>query len=83
MNFCRSKILKKNYRDTLIFNQTDKFIWYKKEIILCTSSVIFLEYRLCIKFFVAMTCSSTVIRKSKDTIKEELIGNLTPHKVVS
>lgn len=70
----------KKHRDIVIFNQVNSFST-GREIGPCTRSVIFLGCRLCMRFCMAITCSSTVVRKNKVTIKEELSKNLTPHRV--
>lgn len=83
MNFCRPKALKKLQRYSLFSARRTNSFGTISQIILCTTSVIFLECRSCMKFCVAMTCSSTVFRKNKDAIKEELLKSLRPQKVVS
>ena len=55
----------------------------RKAIVLCTSSMVLLGCRPCMRFCTAVTRSLTVVRKNKVTIKEELFKNLIPHKVLN
>lgn len=83
MNFWRSQALKKVIEILLLSTMQTNSFSTRREIVLYTSSMIFLGCGLCMTFCMAMTCSSTVVRKNKVIIKEELLKNLMPHKVLN
>lgn len=47
----------------------------RRELVLCTSSILFSSCRLHLGFCVALTCSSAVVRKNKINTKEELLND--------